>query len=52
MFNVIDKFNREALGVEADFSLPRERVIQALQQIKACQGKSQVILDLTGFNSR
>ena len=27
LFNVIDDFNREALGIEVDFSLPSERVI-------------------------
>jgi putative transposase len=33
LFNVIDDFNREALGIEADFSLPSERVIRSLEQI-------------------
>lgn len=33
LFNVIDDFNREALGIEVDFSLPSERVIRALKQI-------------------
>ncbi len=32
-WNVIDDFNRDALGIEIDFSLSSERVIQALQQI-------------------
>lgn len=32
-FNVIDDFNREALDIEADFSLPRERVIRTVKQI-------------------
>ncbi|VVE90497.1 integrase [Pandoraea bronchicola] len=30
--NVIDDFNREALGIEVDFSLPSERVIRTLKQ--------------------
>ena len=30
LFNVIDDYNREALGIEVDFSLPSERVIRAL----------------------
>jgi putative transposase len=33
LFNVIDDFNREALGIEVDFSLPSERVIRSLEQI-------------------
>ena len=43
LFNVIDDFNREALGIEIDFSLPAERVIRALRQIIAWRGKPQVI---------
>jgi putative transposase len=35
LFNVIDDYNREALGVEIDFSLPSERVIRMLKQIHA-----------------
>ena len=30
LFNVIDDFNREGLGIEVDFSLPAERVIRVL----------------------
>ena len=33
LFNVIDDFNREALGMEIDFSLPAERVTRALDQV-------------------
>jgi putative transposase len=33
LFNVIDDFNCEALGIEVDFSLPSERVIRSLDQI-------------------
>lgn len=43
LFNVIDDFNREPLGIEIDFSLPLERVIRALKQIIAWRGKLQVI---------
>ncbi len=32
LFNVIDDFNREALSIEEDFSLPSERVIRSLAQ--------------------
>ena len=35
LFNVIDDFNREAIGMEVDFSLPSERVIRELKQIIA-----------------
>lgn len=43
LFNVIDDFNREALGIDVDFSLPSERVIRALDQIIAWRGKPAVI---------
>ncbi len=33
LFNVIDDFNREDLGIEVDLSLPAERVIRSLEQI-------------------
>jgi putative transposase len=33
LFNVIDDFNRDALGIEVDFSLPSVRVIRALMRI-------------------
>lgn len=35
LLNVIDDFNREALGIEIDFSLPSARVIRALIQVIA-----------------
>ena len=43
MFNVIDDFNREAIGMEIDFSLPSERVIRELKQIISWRGKPEVI---------
>jgi putative transposase len=43
LFNVIDDFNREALGIDVDFSLPSERVIKALRQIIGWRGKPEVI---------
>lgn len=43
LLNVIDDFNREALCIEVDFSLPSERVIRTLNQIIAWRGKPQVI---------
>jgi putative transposase len=39
LFNVIDDYNREALGIEIDFSLPAERVIRSLDQIIEWRGK-------------
>ena len=43
LFNVIDDFNRDALGIEIDFSLPAERVIRALEQIIEWRGKPAAI---------
>ena len=43
LFNVIDDFNREALGIDVDFSLPSERVIRSLNQIIAWRGAPGVI---------
>jgi putative transposase len=43
LFNVSDDFNREALGIEVDFSLPSERVIRSLDQIIKWRGKPKVL---------
>ena len=43
LFNVIDDYNREGLGIEVDFSLPAERVIRSLDQIIEWRGKPVVI---------
>jgi putative transposase len=43
LFNVIDDFNREALGIEVDFSLPTQRVIRSLNHIIDWRGKPKVI---------
>ncbi len=43
LLNVIDDFNREALGIELDFSLPSERVIRTLSQIIEWRGKPLAI---------
>lgn len=40
---VLDDFDREGSGIEADFSLPAERVVRALNQIIAWRGKPQSI---------
>ncbi len=37
--NVIDDFNREALGIEVDTSLPAERVVRTLEQLLDWRGK-------------
>jgi putative transposase len=43
LFNVLDDFNREGLGIEVDFSLPGERVVRALKQIIEWRGKPSVL---------
>lgn len=43
LLNVIDDFNREALCIEVDFSLPALRVIRALDRIIEWRGKPQAI---------
>ena len=43
LFNVIDDYNREGLGIEVDFSVPSERVIRSLDRIIEWRGKPQVI---------
>jgi putative transposase len=43
LFNVIDDFNRESLGMEVDFSPPSERVIRALEQVMEWRGRPRVI---------
>jgi len=43
LLNVIDDFNREALGIEVDFSLPSERLIRTLDQVIKWRGSSKVI---------
>ena len=40
---MIDDFNREALGINVDFSLPSERVIRSLDQIISWRGCPGVI---------
>jgi putative transposase len=43
LFNVLDDFNREGLGIDLDFSLPSARVIRALEQIIEWRGPPNVI---------
>jgi len=43
LFNVIDDFNRKALDIDVDFSLPAPRVIRSLDRVIAWRGKPAVI---------
>ena len=43
LLNVLDDFNREGLGIEADFSLPAERVTRTLDRIIEWRGKPLAI---------
>jgi putative transposase len=43
LLNVVDDFNREGLGIEADFSLPATRVTRALDRIIEWRGKPLAI---------
>ena len=43
LFNVIDDFNREALTIEVDFSLPAERIKRCLNQVIEWRGKPSSI---------
>jgi len=38
-FNLIDDYNREALAIEIDTSLPGERITRALEQTIDWRGK-------------
>jgi len=42
-FNVPNDYSREALGIEADFSLPSARVIRSADQIIEWRGKPSAI---------
>lgn len=43
LLNVIDDFNREALAIEVDFSLPASRVVRTLKQLIEWKGKPAAI---------
>lgn len=43
LFNVIDDYNREGLGMEVDFSLPSLRVTRVLDQIIQWRGRPSMI---------
>ncbi len=40
-FNVVDDFNREALAIEIDLSLPAQRVIRVLERLVSRRGQPQ-----------
>ena len=42
-FNVLDDYNREGLGIEADFGLPAARITRVLDQIIEWRGKPVAI---------
>src|SRR5688572_10652274 len=42
-FNLIDDFNREALAIEIDTSLPAERITRILDQVVSWRGKPKRI---------
>ena len=42
-FNVIDDFNREALGITIDTSLPAARIVRALDQLLEIRGRPHVL---------
>lgn len=43
LLNIIDDFNREALAIEVDFSLPASRVVRTLEQLIEWKGKPTAI---------
>ncbi|KAA1286177.1 hypothetical protein D7S43_11410 [Alcaligenes faecalis] len=43
VLNVNADFNREALGIEVDFSIPSERVVRTLKQIISWRGRPSAI---------
>jgi putative transposase len=42
-FNVLDDFNREALGIEIDTNLPAARIVRALDQLVTIRDKPRVL---------
>src|SRR6195952_872018 len=51
LFNVIDDFNREALAIDVDFSLPALRAIRSLDQVIEWRGKPAAIRCDNGPNT-
>lgn len=42
-FNVLDDFNREALAIEVDASLPSARLVLVVEQLKAERGLTNTL---------
>jgi putative transposase len=42
-YNVLDDFNREALAIETDTSLPSERLVRVFEQLKQERGLPDVL---------
>lgn len=43
ILNIMDDYNRQALAMEVDFTLPSQRVITLLERLKETYGKPQII---------
>jgi putative transposase len=41
--NILDDFNREALAIEIDYSLPAERVVRTLEQVALLRGYPTIL---------
>ena len=45
-FNIVDDYNREALGIEIDLNLPAQRIVRALERITAwCRYPAKLRMD-------
>ena len=49
--NVIDDYNREALGVEVDYSLPAQRVTRLLDKLVERYGKPERLRSDNGWSA-
>jgi putative transposase len=49
-FNVLDDFNREALSIEVELSLPSARVTRSLEQVIEWRGNPNPYVVITGQN--